>query len=72
MEVIYPTNTMTAKQKNKLETLLMPFSIMYRIMFIEQLQYLKLFFLAISGVMFCIASGVHQQYRNTIKRLGST
>ena len=34
MEVTYLTNAITAKQKNELETLLMPFSIMSRIMII--------------------------------------
>ena len=36
MEVIYPTNSITAKQKNQLETLLMTFSIMCRIMVVGQ------------------------------------
>ena len=35
MEVIYPINAITAKQ-NLLETLIMPFSIMSRIMFVGQ------------------------------------
>ena len=36
MEVIYLTNAITAKQKNELETLLMPFPIMSRKMFVGQ------------------------------------
>ena len=36
MEVIYPINAMTARQKNELETLLMPYLIMYRIKFVGQ------------------------------------
>ena len=34
MKVIYSTNANTAKQKNELETHLMFFSIIYRIMFV--------------------------------------
>ena len=36
MEVMYSINAITAKQKNQLETLLMPLSIMSRIMFVGQ------------------------------------
>ena len=36
MEVIYPTSEIIAKQKNQLETLLTPFSIMSKIMFAGQ------------------------------------
>ena len=36
MEVIYPTNAITGKQKNELEYLLMPFEIMSRKMFVGQ------------------------------------
>ena len=36
MEVIYPTISITAKQKSYLETLLIPFSIISRIVFVGQ------------------------------------
>ena len=36
MEVIYPNNSITAKQKNELEPFLMPFLIMSRIVFVRQ------------------------------------